>query len=284
MSGILSFKFIGLLYSAAVIPVVYMRYQSRHKRAENEAFVKIHGTIAPEAERTKAITHLLTGDATRVDSNEHFEGSRNCNLVRKKAVMMARGNVLEIGIGSGQKTLPLYERNNAVKSVTGIDNHPLSLEVCKNNIQQGKFSKPITLVNSRAENLPFPDKYFDTVISEFSLCAVEDPVKAVQEMTRVAKGRVVILEHGLSYWTIIRKLGYWTSFFPDPQHPWSYGCYQDRNILEIVRKSGATVKKMQNSSIGHIYLITLAPSPETQTTQPMPSYNADIVFSNLSSS
>jgi ubiquinone/menaquinone biosynthesis C-methylase UbiE len=242
--------------------VLYLRWQSRTKRAENEAFLALHGAVAPETERQKAISHLLSGDAQRVDSNEHFEGSRNCSVVRKRAVMMTRGDVLEIGFGTGEKTLPFYERNQGVKSITAVDNHALSLDVCRLKIESGelKLNKPLTLVNARAESLPFDDKSFDTVLSEFSLCAVEDPVQALREMARVAKHRVVILEHGLSYWSVIRKLGYWTSLFPDPQHPWSYGCYQDRDILDIVKQSGVKVKKMQMSSLGHVYLLTIAPS------------------------
>lgn len=259
MSGILSFRFVAMLYSAAAVPVLYLRWHSRTKRAENDAFLANHGRIAPEIERQKALNHLLSGDAQRVDSNEHFEGSRNCSAARKKAGMMARGNVLEIGIGTGEKTLPIFERNHAVKSITGIDNHSLSLKVCGMRVSELGISKPVTLVEARAESLPFPDKSFDTVISEFSLCAIEDPVAALKEMTRVARNRVIILEHGLSYWSVVRKLGYWTSFFPDPQHPWSYGCYQDRDILEIVKESGVKVKQMQMSSLGHVYLLTLAP-------------------------
>lgn len=265
MSGFLSFRFVAMLYSATAVPVLYLRWQSRAKRAENEVFLANHGSVAPESERQKAIDHLLSGDAQRVDSNEHFEGSRNCSAVRKKAAMMARGNVLEVGIGTGEKTIPIYERNRAVKSVTGLDNHGLSLKVCGIKMSSGeiKTSKPVTLVEGIAESLPFPDKSFDTVISEFSLCAVEDPVKALTEMARVAKNRVIILEHGLSYWSIIRKLGYWTSLFPDPQHPWSYGCYQDRDVLEIVKESKVKVKQMQMSSLGHVYLLSLAPTVST---------------------
>lgn len=178
--------------------------------------------------------------------------------------MMARGEVLEIGFGTGEKTLPTLERASAVKSVTGLDNHRLSLEVCKERMENGqpKFSKPLTLVNARAESLPFPDNSFDTVLSQFSLCSIEDPVAAIREMARVARGRVILVEHGLSYWSIVRWLGYWTSLFPDPQHPWSYGCYQDRDILALLKESGVKVKKMQTSSLGHVYLLTLGPSTE----------------------
>ena len=266
MSKILSVKFVAMLYSATALPVLYLRWQSRTKRAENEAFLAQHGMVAPEAERQKAISHLLSGDAQRVDSNEHFEGSRNCSVVRKRAAMMARGSVLEIGIGTGEKTLPIYERNQSVSSVTGLDNHGLSLKVCEHKIasEETVFSKSLTLVEGRAEQLPFPDKSFDTVVSEFSLCAIEDPVAAIREMARVARNRVILLEHGLSYWSVIRKLGYWTSLFPDPQHPWSYGCFQDRDVLQIVKESGVKVKKMQMSSLGHVYLLTLAPTQSNE--------------------
>ena len=278
----MSFKLIGVLYSATALPVLYLRWQSRHKRLENDAFVAAHGTEAPLAERQKAITHLLSGDAVRVDSNEHFEGSRNCTIVRKKAAMMARGDVLEIGIGTGEKTIPTHERNSAVRSVTGVDNHSLSLEVCRHKLETGevKLSKPIKLIHANAEALPFPDKSFDTVLSEFTLCAMEDPVAALREMVRVAKGRVILVEHGLSYWTIVRWLGYWSSMFPDPQHPWSYGCYQDRDVLALVKESGVKVTKMQTSSLGHVYLLTLAPMQGSHTELVRDTENANVVYSN----
>ena len=280
----MSFKFVAALYSATAAPVLFLRFQSRHKRDENERFVANHGTVASEVERQKALTHLLSGDATRLDSNEHFEGSRNCTVVRKKAIMMARGDVLEIGFGTGEKTLPTFERTSAVKSVTGLDNHRLSLEVCKERMENGqlKFSKPLTLVDARAESLPFRDNSFDTVLSEFSLCSIEDPVASIREMARVARGRVILVEHGLSYWSIVRWLGYWTSLFPDPQHPWSYGCYQDRDILALLKESGVKVKKMQTSSLGHVYLLTLGPSAQgEQLVNNVPSPN--VVFTNSDS-
>ena len=257
MSGFLSFKFIGALYSALAVPVVYLRWQSRDKRAENEAFLATHGLVAPESERQKAVSHLLSGDAIRLDSNEHFEGSRNCNAVRKRAAQMARGHVLEVGIGTGEKSVPSLLRNATVSSITGIDIHSIALSVCAEKLLHTGNS--LTLVQGRAEALPFPSKSFDTVISQFSLCAIEDPVAAIREMGRVARHKVILLEHGLSYWTVVRWLGFWTSMFPDPQHPWSYGCYQDRDILDIVAQSGLKVKSMKTSSLGHVYLLSLAP-------------------------
>ena len=278
MSSYVSFKLIGVLYSATALPILYLRYQSREKRRENETFVAEHGLVAPEVERQKAVTHLLSGDAVRVESNEYFEGSRNSNGVRKQAIMMARGNVLEVGIGTGEKTLPLYLRNRNVKRLTGIDTHRLSLDVCAAaRVDNSSCELPVTLVEGRAESLPFENGSFDTVVSQFSLCAIEDPVAAISEMTRVAKGRVILVEHGLSYWRTIRWLGYWTSLFPDPQHPWSYGCYQDRDVMDIIKQSGAKVKQIKTSSLGHVYLIILAPKTEA-TGEQVRGYSPHVVF------
>jgi methyltransferase OMS1 len=273
----ISFKLVGVLYSATALPVLYLRYQSREKRKENEAFIASHGLVAPESERRRAITHMLSGDAVRTDSNEYFEGSKNCNSQRKKAIMMARGDVLEVGIGTGEKTLELYERNKNVKKLTGIDDHDLSLEVCATEVTKRKNrTVPVTLVNGRAESLPFEDKSFDTVVSQFSLCSIEDPVAAIREMVRVSRGRVILVEHGLSYWSVVRWLGYWTSLFPDPQHPWSYGCYQDRDVLKIVKDSGVKVKQIKTSSLGHVYLIILA--PQSDTDKEIRNHEPNVVF------
>jgi SAM-dependent methyltransferase len=251
-SSWVSFKLIGVLYSATAIPVLYLRYTSREKRRENEIFLASHGSVAPESERQKAVTHLLSGDAVRVDSNEHFEGSRACNSVRKQSLLMAKGDVLEVGIGTGETTFTFISRNRSIHTYTGLDNHGIALNVCRMNAEKfaNNSSVPaIVLVNARAEKLPFPDKSLD-------------PVAAVCEMVRVSRGRVILVEHGLSYWSVVRWLGYWTSLFPDPQHPWSYGCYQNRDILAILKEAGVTVKKMQTSSLGHVYMITLAGNQE----------------------
>ena len=143
---------------------------------------------------------------------------------------------------------------------------------------------PVVLVEGRAESLPFEDKSFDTVISQFSLCSIEDPVQAIREMARVAKGRVILVEHGLSYWSVIRWLGFWTSLFPDPQHPWSYGCYQDRDVMKLVKESGVKVKQIKTSSLGHVYLIILAPHSDhgetIQQHQPTVVYSSEALDSS----
>jgi ubiquinone/menaquinone biosynthesis C-methylase UbiE len=51
-----------------------------------------------------------------------------------------------------------------------------------------------------AQELPFPEATFDTVVSAFSSCTFPDYAEAFRDMVRVTKpgGRVLLVEHGRS--------------------------------------------------------------------------------------
>ena len=53
------------------------------------------------------------------------------------------------------------------------------------------------VVEARAEQLPFPDATFDTVVSTLVLCTVADPEAALDEIRRVLRpdGSLLFLEH-----------------------------------------------------------------------------------------
>jgi ubiquinone/menaquinone biosynthesis C-methylase UbiE len=48
-----------------------------------------------------------------------------------------------------------------------------------------------------AQQLAFPDDFFDTVFATFVFCSVPDPVMGLKELRRVCKpeGRLLLLEH-----------------------------------------------------------------------------------------
>jgi ubiquinone/menaquinone biosynthesis C-methylase UbiE len=48
-----------------------------------------------------------------------------------------------------------------------------------------------------AQNLPFPDASFDTVVATLALCTIPDERRAVAEVARVLRpgGRLLLLEH-----------------------------------------------------------------------------------------
>jgi ubiquinone/menaquinone biosynthesis C-methylase UbiE len=90
-----------------------------------------------------------------------------------------------------------------------------------------------------AENLPFRDKSFDTVVSSLSTCTFPDPVAALEETARVCSlaGKVLLLEHGRSD---CERIGRWQDrhedLFAEP-----FGCHWNREPLRLVRDAGLKV-------------------------------------------
>eukprot|EP00878_Enallax_costatus_P029904 GHUV01032472.1.p1 GENE.GHUV01032472.1~~GHUV01032472.1.p1 ORF type:complete len:139 (+),score=52.99 GHUV01032472.1:151-567(+) len=75
---------------------------------------------------------------------------------------------------------------------------------------------------------------FDTVVDTFGLCSCEDPVKVLQQASRLLKpgGKLLLLEHGKSSWS-------WLDDYMNqraPAHYKTYGCWYNRDIGDIVQK------------------------------------------------
>lgn len=106
---------------------------------------------------------------------------------RAALVSGVRGDVLEIGVGTG-KMLPHYP---ADARVTGLEPDASFAALAP---------KGIPIVIGSAESLPFPDASFDVVVSALVLCSVPDPARAVLELKRVLRkgGELRALEHVVS--------------------------------------------------------------------------------------
>ncbi|MDP1875127.1 class I SAM-dependent methyltransferase [Phenylobacterium sp.] len=115
---------------------------------------------------------------------------------RARVVPQAEGRVLELGVGGGLN-LAFYDPTK-VESVTGIDPSP---ELRARALEAPRDAAlKVSVEAGEAENLPFPDQSFDSVVCTFTLCSVGDPGKALAEARRVLKptGRFLFCEHGLS--------------------------------------------------------------------------------------
>lgn len=98
--------------------------------------------------------------------------------IRKYIISKAKGDVLEIGLGTGVN-LPYYN-DKYVQRIYGIDP-----KITKET--QHKIQKNITLVQASAESIPFQDNQFDTIVSTLVFCSFKNPSKAIQEIKRVLK-------------------------------------------------------------------------------------------------
>lgn len=84
----------------------------------------------------------------------YFSAYKNWPLIERKAIRLARGWVLDIGCGAGRHCLYLQEKG---LEVTGIDNSPLSIEVCR---QRGVKNAVVLAFNDVSPDLGI----FDTVL------------------------------------------------------------------------------------------------------------------------
>jgi ubiquinone/menaquinone biosynthesis C-methylase UbiE len=148
--------------------------------------------------------------------------------------MQARGDVLEVGVGTGLN-LPLY-RWSSLTSLTGADLSAGMLQQAASRVatripgaqllalqQQGDAGTataaaaavqssssssgalprgpvPVRLVQADVAQLPFPDASFDVVLDTFSLCVFQAPAAALAELARVLRpgGTLLLLEHSRS--------------------------------------------------------------------------------------
>ena len=112
--------------------------------------------------------------------------------MRERLLGHAAGRVLEIGAGTGAN-LPLY--GHAVASLTLTEPERPMLRRLEGKLN-GLEPRPAVL-RAPAEDLPFADGAFDTVVSTLVLCGVDDQPRALREVRRVLRpgGRLLFLEH-----------------------------------------------------------------------------------------
>jgi ubiquinone/menaquinone biosynthesis C-methylase UbiE len=110
---------------------------------------------------------------------------------RPWACAQARGDVLEIAIGTG-RNLPFYA---ADVRLTGVDISEAMLAIARQRARD--LGRQVELRVGDAQALDFPAGTFDTVVSTLSMCAIPDAPRAIAEAQRVLRpdGRLVLFEH-----------------------------------------------------------------------------------------
>ena len=93
----------------------------------------------------------------------------------------------------------------------------------------------VTVVEGRAEELPFADASFDAAVSAFALCTVADPAAALAELRRVLVpgGTLLLLEHVHLPWEPGRAL---QSRAAPAWAAVAGGCRLDRDTVRFARR------------------------------------------------
>lgn len=158
---------------------------------------------------------------------------------RKKVVPLAEGKILEVGIGSGLN-LPFYEKSK-IEEIWGIDpSEELNVMAKKVAIEEGMN---VNFITSSAEDIPFPNDYFDTVLITYTMCTIPSVLKANKEIRRVLKrsGKMIFCEHGVSPDENIKK---WQKRLNFIWGKIAGGCNINRNIPKLIKSSGFKIVKM----------------------------------------
>lgn len=167
--------------------------------------------------------------------------------IRRDLISKAEGEVLEIGCGSGIN-FSLYRNVN----VTAIDPDEILRETAYSRAKEADV--PIQVMDGNAEELPFADEAFDTIVGTLVFCTIPDPARAVREMLRVCKpeGKILIFEHVLHEHQALATL----------QHlltpVWKRvcgGCHLNRDTVELFVREGVDIVQLETHM--HRIFVTL---------------------------
>ena len=149
--------------------------------------------------------------------------------LRRSVLAGARGDVLEIGAGTGLN-LPLYPADG-IASLTLADPEPSMAARLR------EVAGPRRVLDAGAEALPLPDASVDTVVSTLVLCTVDDPARSLAEVRRVLRpgGRLLLIEHVRAPDGARRR---WQDRLHGPWKAIGYGCHCNRDTPGALAAAG----------------------------------------------
>eukprot|EP00929_Paragymnodinium_shiwhaense_P034441 TRINITY_DN18741_c0_g1_i1.p1 TRINITY_DN18741_c0_g1~~TRINITY_DN18741_c0_g1_i1.p1 ORF type:complete len:252 (-),score=77.08 TRINITY_DN18741_c0_g1_i1:170-925(-) len=208
----------------------------------------------------RARRDTFDGLAKKWDETVRFdEFMTGIGRLRRKLGQRAKGDVLEVAIGSGRNFG--YYSSAKVTSVTGVDFSRSMLEAAdKKREELLPIQLKLKLATSR--KMDFADASFDTVVDTFGICSFEEPVESLQEMRRVMKddGRMLLLEHGASNWEQVQ--GFLNGGCH--RHVSKYGCFPNRDIVRLVREAGLYVVAEERKHFGTTYFLVCSKHPPVE--------------------
>ena len=162
--------------------------------------------------------------------------------LRQGLIVDAGGRVLEIGAGTG---LNLAHYGDGVESLALTEPEAPMLKRLQRAANE--HTPNAQVLQAAAEDLPFEDDSFDTVVSTLVLCGVDDQPRAVREARRVLRpgGRLLFLEH-------VRAEDPGFARFQDRMN-WLnrvvVGCDCNRPTLATIEAEGFTVSRLEQTTM-----------------------------------
>lgn len=170
--------------------------------------------------------------------------------LRRDLVNQVRGDILEIGAGTGVN-LPLYPPGHAV---VAIDMRPSHLAAAADKSRSAVPRLQVAVACADAHDLPFPSRTFDTVIGTLIFCSIGQPAAALAEIRRVLRpnGQLLLLEHVRGATPLSRRLTDWL-------HPLWFAmqgeCHLNRETAATVAAAGFQIDHTSRHALSILQII-----------------------------
>lgn len=176
-------------------------------------------------------------------------GTEKAGLERMRRSLLSRttGRVLEIGAGTGLN-LPLYPSGLTALTLAEPDPHMADRLRERLDAEGGPPGAEVTVVEAGAEDLPFDDESFDTVVSTLVLCTVPSQEESLREARRVLVegGALLFLEHVRGE---TRARAWWQDRL---ERPWGFvaaGCHPNRSTGDELAAAGFWIEEMDRGKL-----------------------------------
>jgi len=188
-------------------------------------------------------------------------GMAEIRPLRQEVVQGLRGDVVEIGFGSGLNLR--YLDADEVDKLLVIEPNDTARRLGEE--RTARSDVPVEFLGLDGQALPLEDGSVDAVLSTFSLCTIPDVEAALGEIGRVLRpgGELHFLEHGLSP---DPKVARWQHWLTPIQRKVAGGCHFDRPIADLVTGAGLEMTALRNTHLkgpkfpGYIFLGTATKS------------------------
>ena len=175
----------------------------------------------------------------------HFAcGLEPVMLQRRKVIPLAKGRVLEIGIGSGLN-LPFYDVDSVTR-LWGLEPSSEMRQIAERSLQGSGFE--VELIGLSADEIPLEDGVIDTVVITYTLCTIPDVARALEQMRRVLRpgGEVLFCEHGAAPDEGVRR---WQDRLNPVWKRIAGGCRLNRPIPSLIERSGFRITNLKTMYI-----------------------------------
>jgi ubiquinone/menaquinone biosynthesis C-methylase UbiE len=163
--------------------------------------------------------------------------------MRAELLSDAKGRTLELGAGTGLNVAH-YTEGVSELVLTEPDRF-MAARLRKRIAAQPPAPAAVEVIETGAEELPFDEASFDTVVATLVFCTVEDPQRAAGEARRVLRpdGRLLYLEHVRS--PDNERLARWQDRL---ERPWGWlgaGCHPNRSTGETLSAAGWETERLE---------------------------------------